>query len=990
MDSMHPDPDSTPLPSLADLHEQVARLEAAHRERGLNLSGRIIHVCHQLPVEIVRVIQPTADGANGLDSIGGLSSPITPDFKPEDSTTFESKNAKWKIHSRRGHTAMISGIRSLSLSHEQLVVGWSGEVLLQPADPPPTPPSRRTDHPKFLLEHTVELHARVEDPPLMVSNGEFSSSEQQEIETELHHFSDLEAKQEPNGKLTYIPVFLPPDVSKGHYEGYCKTTLWPLFHYLLWLDSTATMPSPDTSWIAYQKANELFARRVTQVYQPGDLIIVHDYHLLLAPRYIRDQLNLALGISGHLSSAAPSPAIGASLQAQQPRGMDWGVHSLVGALKTSGLSNNNHRPGSPIKAAMLGEDLKATTNGGSSGGSHARPHNEIMIGLFVHTPWPSSEIFRCLPKRSEILEGMLGANTVIFQTYSYSRHFVSSCIRVCGFESTSTGVDVNGQTVAVSYCPIGIDIERVARDCESPGVMPKVKALRDLYHGKKIIVGREKLDAPKGVYNKLQAFDKFLQVYPEWRNRVVLIQVTTPALSESPTLERKVAELVSHINGAYGSLNFTPVHHYHQAIERDEYFALLSVADLALITSLRDGMNTTSMEFIMCQQKTNKSPLVLSEFMGTSTAFSDALTINPHDLLGVADAINHGLAMPLKEKEQRSQAMYQSVLAHTSHTWAATVLKLLLENVGSEHTAHQTPVLDLQDMVHKYKAAHKRLMLFDYDGTLTPIVKVPSQAIPTERTRAAIRELAADPKNVVYLISGRDGDFLEEHWGMVPNLGFSAEHGSFVKTPEEGEWVNMTEALDMSWMSEVEDIFRYYTERTTGSTIELKKASITWHYRNADPDYGEFQCKQALDLLESSLAPRRPIEVLVGKKNLEVRPLAVNKGEIVRRLVYENPDADFIMCAGDDKTDEDMFRSLRTIFPPGGPRDGEAVTMKPPVGVTAALEPDEADELPEVNLRIRPSGVFSITVGPSAKKTLAGWHVTTPDEVVDSVQHLLA
>lgn len=994
MDSMHPDPDPAPLPSLSDLREQVARLEAAHRERGLNLSGRIIHVCHQLPVEIVRVIQPTPDGANGLDNIGGLSSPITPEFKPEESTTFESKDARWKIHSRRGHTAMISGIRSLSESHEQLVVGWAGEVLLQPADRPLTPLQRRDDHPKFVLEQTVELHAKVEGPPLMVYNGEFSSSEQQEIESELHHFSELEAKEEPNGKLTYIPVFLPPDVSKGHYEGYCKTTLWPLFHYLLWLDSTTTTPSPDTNWIAYQKVNELFARRVTEVYRPGDLIIVQDYHLLLAPRYIRDQLNLALGIGGHLSSAAPSPAIGASLQTQQQRGMDWGVHSAMGALKVSGRSNDIRSPGSPIKggatgSSMLVESLKATTNGDSREGSHPRLHNEVMIGLFVHTPWPSSEIFRCLPKRRELLEGILGANAVIFQTYSYSRHFVSSCIRVCGFESTSTGVDVNGQTVVVSYCPIGIDIERVARDCEAPGVMPKVKALRELYQDKKIIVGREKLDAPKGVYNKLQAFEKLLQVYPEWRNKVVLIQVTTPALSESPTLERKVAELVSHINGSYGSLNFTPVHHYHQAIERDEYFALLSVADLALITSLRDGMNTTSMEFIMSQQKTNQSPLVLSEFMGTSTAFNDALTINPHDLLGVAEAINQGLCMKQEEKERRSEAMYKSVQAHTSHTWAATVLQLLLENVGSEHTAHRTPVLDLQDMVHKYKAAHKRLMLFDYDGTLTPIVKVPSQAIPTERTRQAIRALAADPNNVVYLISGRDGDFLEEHWGMVPNLGFSAEHGSFVKTPEDGEWVNMTEALDMSWMSEVEDIFRYYTERTTGSTIELKKASITWHYRNADPDYGEFQCKQALDLLESSLAPRRPIEVLVGKKNLEVRPLAVNKGEIVRRLVYQNPDADFIMCAGDDKTDEDMFRSLRTIFPPGGPRDGEPVTMKPPVGVTATLEPNEVDLLPEVNLKIRPSGVFSITVGPSAKKTLAGWHVTTPDEVVDSIEHLL-
>lgn len=224
MDAMHPDPDPAPLPSLEDLREQVARLEAAHRERGLNLSGRIIHVCHHLPVEIVRIIQPNADGQSGMDGIGGLTSPITQEFKPEDSTTFESKNAKWKIHSRRGHTAMVSGIRSLSSSHEQMIVAWSGDVLLQPADPPPTPPSRRDDVPKLLLEDTVELHARVEDPTMMVFNGEFDPAEQQEIESELHHFSELEAKKEPNGKLTYVPVFLPPDVSKGHYEGYCKTS----------------------------------------------------------------------------------------------------------------------------------------------------------------------------------------------------------------------------------------------------------------------------------------------------------------------------------------------------------------------------------------------------------------------------------------------------------------------------------------------------------------------------------------------------------------------------------------------------------------------------------------------------------------------------------------------------------------------------------------------------------------------------------------------
>ncbi|KAK4688662.1 trehalose 6-phosphate synthase/phosphatase, partial [Tremellales sp. Uapishka_1] len=992
MDSMHPDPDPLPPPSLAELRSQINRLESAHQAKGLPLSGRIIHLCHHLPVEIVQIVPESgpADGGGGGAALGSMNPPQTPEFKPEDAdTTVESIDAKWKIHGRRGHTAMVQGIKSLSDSHEQIVVAWTGEVLLQSlpsAEDSSATATKQKAAPVAAQSVAANgdatptapaLHPAIkDDTPLVVFGGQFNEAEKKEIEGELDRFSEVESSVEKSGRLKYVPVFVPPETSKGHYEGYCKTTLWPLFHYLLWLDSTATVPSPDPSWVAYHAVNQLFTAKVAEIYQPGDLIIVHDYHLLLCPKMIREALGPISHAAAGWGTVTPSPAL------NEKKGMDW--TSSNATPQSSEPKGKMEKLGGFLGhvGSALGHHLNV------AGGKHEEP-GEIMIGMFVHTPWPSSEVFRCLPKRREILEGMLGANYVCFQTYSYSRHFVSTCIRVCGFESTAGGVEANGQVTAVGYCPIGIDIVRVAHDRDQPGVAPKAEALAMLYKGKKIIMGREKLDVAKGVYNKLQAFEKFLQVYPEWRGKTVLIQVTTPALSESPALERKVAELVSHINGTYGSLDFTPVHHYHQAIERDEYFALLSVADLALITSLRDGMNTTSMEFILCQDKSKHSPLVLSEFMGTAASFQSALQINPHDLLGVADAINKGLSMEKQEREERHTALYASVVGHTSHTWAATIVKQLLENVGGEHTAHQTPALDISVLATGYTKAKKRLMLFDYDGTLTPIVKVPSHAIPTDRTRTAIASLAADPKNVVYLISGRDGDFLEEHWGMVKKLGLSAEHGSFVRGPGEDEWTNMTEALDMSWMDEVEGIFRYYTERTTGSTIEVKKASITWHYRNSDPDFGEFQCKQCLDLLESSLAPRRPIEVLVGKKNLEVRPLAINKGEIVKRLMYENPDADFVFCAGDDKTDEDMFRSLRTVFPPGGPTEDSPVILKPPVAVTSALHPDDVGLLEDVTLLVKPENIFSTTVGPPAKKTLAGWHVTSPEEVVEAMEHLL-
>ncbi|WVW83110.1 trehalose-phosphatase [Kwoniella bestiolae CBS 10118] len=989
MDSMHPDPAPAPPPSLEDIKAQVSRLEAAHKQKGLPLSGRIIHVMHHLPVEIVRIVP-----AESLEAGGMLSPPMTPEFKPEDvEAKVESADAKWRIHARTAHPALVSGIKSLSDTHDQILVAWTGEVLLQPdtnASPQPTSQATFPSIAQNLLAPFSNQHetpsptspsmpAPPNESPLMVFGGEFNDQEKKDVEKELERFTEVEQKFEEGGRLKYLPVFLPPDVSKGHYEGFCKKTLWPLFHYLLWLDSTATVPSPDPSWLAYHKTNQMFAQRVAEVYRPGDLIICHDYHLLLAPKMIREALGQVFHPNAGWGTAHPSPAAH-----HANKRFDWDQSQQA----TPTNNNNNDKSKTEKLGGFLSNVGSALGQHLSVGGEHAAPV-EVMIGMFMHTPWPSSEIFRCLPTRREILDGMLGANLVSFQTYSYSRHFVSTCIRVCGYESTPGGVDANGQVTAVGYCPIGLDVKRVIHDRELPGVIPKMEALRQLYKDKKIIVGREKLDVAKGVYNKLQAFEKFLQVYPEWRGKVVLIQVTTPALSESPKLERMTAELVSHINGTYGSLDFTPVHHYHQALEKDEYFGLLSVADLALITSLRDGMNTTSMEFILCQDKTNKSPLVLSEFMGTVASFQSALQINPHDLLGVAHAINKGLNMPQSEKDDRHENLLNSVLGHTSYTWAATILKQLLENVGGEHTAHQTPALDVNKFSAAYKGAKKRLMLFDYDGTLTPIVKVPSHAVPTERTLTAISTLAQDPKNVVYLISGRDGDFLEEHWGHVENLGMSAEHGSFVKQPGDEEFTNMTEALDMSWMSEVEEIFKYYTERTTGATIEVKKASITWHYRNSDPDFGEFQCKQCLDLLESSLAPRRPIEVLVGKKNLEVRPLAVNKGEIVKRLMYENPDADLIFCAGDDKTDEDMFRSLRTVFPPGGVHTSDPIIMKPPVAVTSTLDPEEVAELKDVELHIRPDEIFATTVGPPAKKTLAGWHVTCPEEVVEALETLL-
>ncbi|KAI0316381.1 trehalose-6-phosphate phosphatase [Amylostereum chailletii] len=871
MDSFH-EPRRPPVAiSLDDVRAAVRAREDDLRAKGIPLSGRVLHVCHYLPITAT---------LHASSRPGILSPPPTPpqpasDIPPSPSDDspapqLPQQDPKWTLGARHGHAAMISGIRSLSNTHEQLIIGWTGDI----------------ERP-----HTTSAGEKIKIPTTSL-NDEDRASLAQEIAS--YDAEDLEDK----GKTKYVPVWLDDKVAHGHYDGYCKETLWPLFHYLLWQDVSphnSSSFSADTHWAPYEQANAVFARAIMDVYQPGDLVWVHDYHLLLLPKLLRMMIP------------------------------------------------------------------------------------DACIGLFVHTPWPSSEVFRCLPRRKEILDGMLGANLVCFQTYSYSRHFISSCVRVCGYEVAARGIDVEGHVTAVQHTPVGVDAERVARDILRPGIQPKLDSLLKLYSGKKIIIGRDKLDVVKGIVQKLRAFEKLLHDYPEWIGKVVLIQVTSPALSDSPKLERQVSELVSQINGEYGGLDFIPVHHYHQTIKKDEFYALLSAADLGVITPLRDGMNTTSMEFVIAQGRSKKSPLILSEFMGISSNMADAMQINPWNLGDMAAAMHRGLTMSEEEKETRHTRLHEVVTTHTSHTWASMLVKLLLGQMGVSNMARQTPVLPTPHMKMRYQTAAKRLFMLDYDGTLAPIVKTPEMAVPTEDTLTALTQLAADPHNLVYIISGRDSAFLEQHLGHIEKLGMSAEHGGFMREPGENGWANFTENLDMGWMGEVLEVFKYYTERTTGSHIEVKKSSITWHYRGSDPEWGQFQCRQCQDLLENNVAHKRPIEVLVGKKNLEVRPIAVNKGEIVKRIIYKNPDAEFIFCAGDDKTDEDMFRALS--FPES---EETRVAMDPPLSMSL-LENEKGAPHPRVTLALHPDDVFTTAVGHATKRTLAKWHVTSPVEVVEEL-----
>lgn len=422
MDAMQPDPQPLPPPSISELRAQVNRLEESLRAKNHVLSGRIIHVCHHLPVEIVRVVP-----AEHLET-GILSPPMTPEFKPEDADAkVESHDARWRIHSRAGHTAMVSGMRSLSETHKQVVVAWTGDVMLESMTAPSPRPQQQNTFSALGMNRSPSTQGvgvapapsalmpsitPVPEPSAKkVFNGEFNEEEKKQVEKELDRFSVVEGEVEGSLVMKYVPVFAPPEVSRGHYDHFCKKSesgswplpvstpcrllivpaLWPLFHYLLWLDTTATLPAPDPSWVNYTKMNQLFSEKVAEIYQPGDLIIVHDYHLLLAPKMIREALNPHQHQHGAQNgngwgALQPSPAG----HTEKRKGMDW-----EGEVTPSQARSPEQEES---RLQKLGGFLgNAASNLGQQLGLNGNQVNEIMIGMFMHTPWPSSEIFRCLP-----------------------------------------------------------------------------------------------------------------------------------------------------------------------------------------------------------------------------------------------------------------------------------------------------------------------------------------------------------------------------------------------------------------------------------------------------------------------------------------------------------------------------------------------------------------------------------------------------------------
>ncbi|XP_058100885.1 probable alpha,alpha-trehalose-phosphate synthase [UDP-forming] 7 [Magnolia sinica] len=664
-----------------------------------------------------------------------------------------------------------------------------------------------------------------------------------------------------------VPAFLPPDILAKFYHGFCKQQLWPLFHYMLPFSADHGGRFDRSLWEAYVSANKFFAQKVIEVINPeDDYVWIHDYHLMVLPTFLR------------------------------------------------------------------------------------RRFNRLRMGFFLHSPFPSSEIYRTLPVREEILKALLNSDLIGFHTFDYARHFLSCCSRMLGLEYQSKrgyiGLEYYGRTVGIKIMPVGIHMGQIESVLHHADKEWRVGELRQQFEGKVVLLGVDDMDIFKGINLKLLAMEQMLKQHPKWQGRAVLVQIVNPARGRGRDIEDIETEIrasCNRINEVFGQPGYEPVVFIDQPVSISDRIAFYTIAECVVVTAVRDGMNLTPYEYVVCRQGISgsesgsdasgpkKSMLVVSEFIGCSPSLSGAIRVNPWNVEATAEAMNEAISMADPEKQLRHEKHYRYVSTHDVAYWSRSFLQDM-ERTCKDHFRRRCwgiglsfgfrvvaldpnfRKLNIDTIVSAYERAKNRVILLDYDGTLMP--KTSINKTPGLEVLSILNTLCGDSKNVVFIVSGRGRESLSKWFSPCEKLGIAAEHGYFLRWTRDQEWETCGQSTDFGWIQIAEPVTKQYTEATDGSSIEIKESALVWHHQDADPGFGSCQAKELLDHLESVLA-NEPVAVKSGQYIVEVKPQGVSKGLVAEKIlssIRENGrQSDFVLCVGDDRSDEDMFEGISAM-----------------------------------------------------------------------------
>ncbi|KAJ6339837.1 hypothetical protein OIU77_007726 [Salix suchowensis] len=629
---------------------------------------------------------------------------------------------------------------------------------------------------------------------------EVDSSEQEEVSQKL-----LE-------EFNCVPTFIPPDIYKKFYHGFCKHHLWPLFHYMLPLCPDHGNRFDRLLWQAYVSTNKIFADKVMEVYNPEDYVWVHDYHLMVLPTFLRKRFN------------------------------------------------------------------------------------RIKLGFFLHSPFPSSEIYRTLLVRDEILKALLNADLIGFHTFDYARHFLTCCSRMLGLNYESKRghicLEYFGRTVYIKILPVGIHMGRVESALNHPSSSIKVKEIQEQFKGKRLVIGVDDMDMFKGISLKLLAVEHLLLQNSELCGKLVLVQIVNPARSSGKDVQEAKMETYSitkRINDTFGFPGYEPVVLIDRHVPFCEKTAYYALAECCIVNPVRDGMNLIPIQVHCC-----------------SPSLSGAIRVNPWDIEAVANAVIAAIDMPDLEKQLRHEKHYCYVSSHDVAYWARSFMQDLKRACKDHYSKRCWDIgfglnfrilslspsfrkLSNDHIISAYKRTSKRAIFLDYDGTMVPHTSIAKN--PTPEVISVLNNLCADPMNNVFIVSGRGKESLSDWFVQCENLGIAAEHGYFLRWSGMSDWETSSLAVDFDWKNIAEPCHEI--------------------------------AKELLDHLENVLA-NDPVAVKRGQNIVEVKPQGVTKGlvteKVLSKMIASGKPPGFVLCIGDDRSDEDMFESIsNTPYSPSLP-----------------------------------------------------------------------
>ena len=612
-------------------------------------------------------------------------------------------------------------------------------------------------------------------------------------------------------------VWLSPEEIDNYYHGYSNQVLWPLCHITL-----DRVYFRKKYWDDYKKANSAFANAIAEESDENSIVWIHDYHLCLVPKILRDK----------------------------------------------------------------------------------KP--ELTIAHFWHIPWPNYSVFRICPQSTEILEALLNNNLIGFQLPLFIRNFmecVKEGIEDADIDYHNSTITYKGQKTKLKAFPISVDYEKFNSLALSSKTFNTMQVLTQRYDlsQKSVGVGVDRLEYTKALIKRLQAIDLFFDRYPKFRGKFTFIQIAVPTRMKEPYISYKatVEGLVRKINKKYSLENWNPIVYRDIKAEHEDLVVYYRMADMAIISSVYDGMNLVAKEFV-ASQVDRKGVLLLSEFAGAAEELEGAILVNPYDIEEFSDCIKKVLELPVKEKTSRMKTLRRQVKEKDIYRWMSDVLSevVLISSTKLQECCYLFDHID--------KIAKNKIFLFlDYDGTITPIVDSPDKAVLSEEMRSLIMNL----KEIVpvAIVSGRSLDDIKRRVN-IENMIYAGNHGAEIW---DGSKLVVGQQLSDS-KQVLEKIIKELKEALSsvkGVMVEDKGITASIHYRMVNTQ----DIWKLFDIFWSVADSYKGIfRITSGKKVFEIRPYGIwNKGDAVKWIWKNYGKKRIPVYVGDDETDEDAFKVIK-------------------------------------------------------------------------------